>query len=171
MTEMTPEEERVRSYLVAQGEKRSPADIVDRVREAMRELFTAADAVPAARFAERPEPGEWSGNEVLAHVVDAARRVSAGITGILDGGVGGSMPEAVDKTPDAMDAAGWRAVLTAEREALFARVLAVAPNAHLDRTIAISSFGPLTWRSALLFMRAHDLDHAGQLRKIATAFA
>ena len=30
-------------------------------------------------------------------------------------------------------------------------------------------FGPLTWREALLFLRLHDLDHAGQLRKIATA--
>ena len=28
-------------------------------------------------------------------------------------------------------------------------------------------FGPLNWRETLLFLRLHDLDHAGQLRKIA----
>jgi hypothetical protein len=32
-------------------------------------------------------------------------------------------------------------------------------------------FGPLNWRETLLFMRLHDLDHAAQLDKIATAFA
>jgi hypothetical protein len=32
-------------------------------------------------------------------------------------------------------------------------------------------FGPLNWREALLFMRLHDLDHAGQLQKNTAAFA
>ena len=32
-------------------------------------------------------------------------------------------------------------------------------------------FGPLTWREALLFLRLHDLDHAGQLSRIAAALA
>lgn len=32
-------------------------------------------------------------------------------------------------------------------------------------------FGPLTWRETLLFTRLHDLDHAGQLQKIAAALA
>ena len=39
-----------------------------------------------------------------------------------------------------------------------------------DRVIAHRMFGPLNWREALLFMRLHDLDHAGQLKKIAAAF-
>jgi hypothetical protein len=30
-------------------------------------------------------------------------------------------------------------------------------------------FGPLNWRETLLFMRLHDLDHAGQLKQIAAA--
>ena len=30
-------------------------------------------------------------------------------------------------------------------------------------------FGPLNWRETLLFMRLHDLDHAGQLETIAAA--
>lgn len=170
---MTDEEQRVRSYLVAQGQKRAPGEIIGNVREAMAELLDAAVAVPAARFGERPEPAEWSGHEVMAHVVDSGRRVTAGILGILDGGAGGSLPEpaGTDPVPDALGAAGWRDVLTRDRDALFARVLAAPPDAHLDRTIAISSFGPLTWRAALLFLRVHDLDHVGQLRKIAAALA
>ena len=30
---------------------------------------------------------------------------------------------------------------------------------------------PLNWRETLLFMRLHDLDHAGQLDKIAATLA
>jgi hypothetical protein len=32
-------------------------------------------------------------------------------------------------------------------------------------------FGPLSWRETLLFTRLHDLDHAGQLQKIAVALS
>ena len=32
-------------------------------------------------------------------------------------------------------------------------------------------FGPLNWRETLLFMRLHDLDHAGQLKQIAAALS
>ena len=31
--------------------------------------------------------------------------------------------------------------------------------------------GALNWREALLFLRLHDLDHAGQLQKIAAALS
>jgi hypothetical protein len=40
-----------------------------------------------------------------------------------------------------------------------------------DQRIEHPMFGPLTWRETLLFTRLHDLDHAGQLQKIAAAFA
>ena len=62
----------------------------------------------------------------------------------------------------------WRA-LARDREALFERVRAASPDGRPDRTVEQGMFGPLTWREALLFLRLHDLDHAGQLRKIATA--
>ena len=53
------------------------------------------------------------------------------------------------------------------RGALFTRVLGADPDEHPDRVIAHPMFGALNWREALLFLRLHDLDHAGQLRKIA----
>ena len=53
---MTDEQKRIRGYLVAQGAKLSPGEIVDKVRAAMRDLKAAADTVPAARFEERPAP-------------------------------------------------------------------------------------------------------------------
>ena len=67
---MTSEETlRIRSYLTAQGAKLSPDQLIGNVQEAMAQLRAAASAVPPARFNEPPAPGEWSANEVMAHVV------------------------------------------------------------------------------------------------------
>ena len=82
---MNEEFQRIRGYLRAQGAKLEPADIVDKVRAAMADLHAAARAVPVARWTERPAPEEWSGNEVLAHVVGAGRYFGGGILAILDG--------------------------------------------------------------------------------------
>ncbi|MBM4439717.1 MAG: DinB family protein [Candidatus Rokubacteria bacterium] len=165
---MTDEQKRIRGYLQAQGAKLTPDDIIAKVEAAMDELHAAAAAVPAARFDERPEPDEWSGNEVMAHVVDAGRHFGEQIVAILDGRphtagarVGG----------ERRGAEAWWAVLARDRAELFARVRRADPRASLEATIDHGFFGPLNWREVLLFTRLHDLDHAGQLQKIATALA
>ncbi|HEV8584595.1 MAG TPA: DinB family protein [Methylomirabilota bacterium] len=168
---MTPEQERIRGYLVAQGARLPPADIVAKVEAAMADLAAAARAVPAARFAERPEPEEWSANEVLAHVVAADTYFGGGIVAILDGrpapprGGGRGFENAPRRPADE-----WIAILERQRRALFDRVSAADPHAKLDVTIEHPFFGPLNWRETLLFSRLHDLDHAGQLGEIAAAF-
>jgi DinB family protein len=168
---MTDEQKRIRSYLQAQGAKLSPADIVDKVRGATADLAKAARAVPAARFAERPEPEEWSANEVLAHVVAADTYFGGGIIAVLEGrpapprGGGRGMENTPLRTADV-----WLEILDRQRQTLFDRVRAADPDARLDVTIDHPFFGPLTWRETLLFTRLHDLDHAQQLGKIVAAF-
>jgi hypothetical protein len=63
----------------------------------------------------------------------------------------------------------WWSRLRRDREALFARALAADPERNLDQVIEHPFFGRLNWRETLLFLRLHDLDHAGQLGKIAAA--
>jgi hypothetical protein len=165
---MTAEQQRIRSYLQAQAAKRAPADIVESVRAAMGQLGAAAAAVPAGRFEERPEPAEWSADEVMAHVVAAGRHFGDRIVDILD-----DRPVRAtdgDAEPGPHTAAEWWTILERDRTALFARVLAADPGARLHASIEHRMFGPLNWREALLFVRIHDLDHAGQLQKIVTAF-
>jgi DinB family protein len=168
---MTDEQQRIRSYLQAQGAKQTPAEIVAKVEAAMADLAKAARAVPAARFAERPEPEEWSANEVLAHVVAADTYFGGGIVAILQGqpspkrGGGRGIENAPLRTADA-----WLEILRTQRATLFERVGAADPAARLDVMIEHPAFGPLNWRETLLFTRLHDLDHAGQLGKIAVAF-
>jgi DinB family protein len=168
---MTDEQTRIRSYLQAQGAKQTPAEIVAKVEAAMADLAQAARAVPAARFAERPEPEEWSANEVLAHVVAADTYFGGGVVAILEAratpprGGGRGIENAPLRTADA-----WLEILRGQRATLFDRVRAAEPTARLDVMIEHPAFGPLNWRETLLFTRLHDLDHAGQLGKIATAF-
>ena len=167
---MNDEERRIRSYLQAQGAKLSPAEIVDKVRAAMADLAAAAAAVPAARFAERPEPEAWSGNEVMAHVVAADAYFGGGVLAILDGAALPPRPggRGIEGAP-LRAAAEWTAILDRARAGVFTRVHEVDPRSRPERTIEHPMFGPLTWREALLFARLHDLDHAGQLRQIAAA--
>lgn len=167
---MNEEQARIRSYLVTQGAKLPPAAIVEKVQAAMADLRAAAVAVPPGRFTERPEPEEWSGNEVMAHVVAADRYFGGGIVSVLDGRppaarAGGRGSEDAPPRP----AEAWYRILAEQREALFARVLAAEPGAAPDARIEHPFFGPLSWRETLLFSRLHDLDHAGQLQKIAAA--
>ena len=167
---MTDEQQRIRGYLQAQGAKLAPDEIIEKVRAAMTDLARAARAVPAPRFDERPAPEEWSGNEVMAHVVDAGRHFGDQVIAILDG-----RPQAVPSgeraAPERHTAGEWMAILQRDRDVLFERALRADPQAALDATIEHGMFGPLNWREILLFTRLHDLDHAGQLQKIVTAFA
>jgi hypothetical protein len=168
---MNEEMQRIRSYLVAQGAKLAPAALVEKGRAAMAELRAAAVAVPAARFAERPAPEEWSGNEVMAHVLAADGYFGGGIRRALEGQPPGPKTDGrgIEGAP-LRPAEEWCALLQEQREAVFARVLAADPAAAPDFRIEHPMFGPLTWRETLLFNRVHDLDHAGQLQKIAAAF-
>jgi len=167
---MDEEQARIRGYLVAQGAKLTPAALVEKVRAAMGDLRAAAVAVPADRFAERPAPEEWSGNEVMAHVLMADGYFGGGIRDALAERPAGPRPtrRGVEDAPR-QSAQAWYEVLSRQREALFAEVLAADPATAADRRIEHPMFGPLSWRETLLFTRLHDLDHAGQLQKIAAA--
>jgi hypothetical protein len=169
---MDEEQARIRGYLVAQGAMLNPVAIVEKVQQAMADLKAAAAAVPASRFGERPAPEEWSGNEVMAHVVAADGYFGGGIQRLLAGQPLPARPRGrgVDGAP-LLSAAAWYQALAQQRSALFAAVLAADPAAAPDQRIEHPMFGPLTWRETLLFTRLHDLDHAGQLQKIATALA
>jgi hypothetical protein len=63
----------------------------------------------------------------------------------------------------------WWSELARDREALFARALAADPSSRLERRIPHDRFGPLNWRETLLFLRLHDLDHAGQIKRAGAA--
>ena len=169
---MTDEQLRIRGYLQAQGAKLAPAELVERVRVAMGQVREAVTAVPAARFTERPVTDEWSANEVMAHVVTAGFHFAERIVGAIDGRApGAAVRDAIERGAPEHTADEWWSIFSAARDRLFERVSSADPAAHLEPVIEHPFFGTLNWREALLFLRIHDLDHAGQLQKIASALS
>jgi uncharacterized damage-inducible protein DinB len=166
---MTEEETRIRGYLTAQGAKLSPVEIIDKVRAAMDQLRAATETIPPARFDDPPTAGEWSGNEVMAHVVEAGRHFGGAIARLLDGVPPGGVRDRLERDVPRRSPSQWWSLLEEDRAALFARVRAAEPQSRLEATVEHPFFGPLNWRETLLFMRLHDLDHAGQMQKIAAA--
>jgi uncharacterized damage-inducible protein DinB len=167
---LTEEQQRIRGYLQSQAAKMSVPDLVEKVRGDMQQLREAAEAVPAAKFATRPAEGEWSANDVMAHVVDGGRSVGSGIVAAIDGtGRPGTVSDRMERANSEQDAAAWWSELDAGRERLFARVRAAKGDEHLDITWEHPMFGPLNWREWLLFLRIHDLDHARQVQAVTQA--
>ena len=164
-----PEFARIRGYLQAQGAKLTPEQIIGKVQEAMGQLRAAATAVPTARFTDPPAPGEWSANEVMAHVVEAGRHFGGAIVRVLDGQPPGRPRDAAARDTSPRPLSEWWTLLERDRDTLFARVRSAHPMSRLEATIPHPFFGALNWRETLLFMRLHDLDHAGQLQKVAAA--
>src|SRR3979411_3146358 len=116
---MTEDEARIRSYLEAQGAKLPPAAIIEKVRGAMAELRAAAASVPPARFHDRPEPAEWSGHEVMAHVVEAGTHFGGQTGGPRDGlPRGAPSQDRGEKAAPRRSALEWCAILERDREAL-----------------------------------------------------
>lgn len=166
---MEDELQRIRGYLVAQARKLTLPELVEKLRRDSARVREAAAAVPADRFAERPEPEEWSAAEVLAHLIVSTEMGAQMVDSIIDGR---GVPEQLSREQrDAVVGAAdhWDAFV-AVREAFYARVLRARGDEHLDVTIRHPFFGELNWREWMLFMRVHDLDHARQMEAIAERF-
>ena len=171
MTTMTDEQKRIRGYLEAQGAKLAPPAIVEKVREAMGRL-RARPPWPCRlrRFAQAPAPGEWSANEVMAHVVDAGRHFGEGILHALDGlpPASGAMPRSDRRRRATPPRSGSRCSTGTASSCSIARCAPTRRAGSSSRSHTASS-ACSTGARRCLFIRVHDLDHAGQLEKIAAA--
>lgn len=167
---LNEEQQRIRGYLQTQAAKLTVADLCAKVRSDMEQVREAAEAVPTARFAERPTEGEWSANEVMAHVVAGAQGGTNAIVAVLDtGGRQAAATDTIERVTTEQSAAEWWAQLVAERERLFARAAQASGDEHPDVKWSHPFFGDLNWREWLLFQRIHDLDHARQMQAITAA--
>ena len=174
MTTQADEAQRVRGYILAQANKLSLPELVEKVRRDTAPLREAGAAVPAARFMERPDADNWSAAEVYTHILRMNEAGASAIEGVLDSG---ALPPRIDDTvsgetsPGLATAAEYWTAYIERRERLLGRVLSARGDEHLDVTIRHTAFGDFSWREWLLFMRVHDLDHMRQLQAIAAQFA
>ncbi len=163
---------RVRSYLASQAMRRTPAQLVEALREVHHQFLTALAAVPDAAFRTIPGEGEWSAADVLAHVRTIAAFDERSICGVIERG---EQPPNVDDALEQAPTNATREHMLADIEALRERVIAVVmqadPQAHLDVVWGHNEFGNMNWREWLLFARVHTLDHTRQIQAILTVLA
>jgi hypothetical protein len=172
MTQETRAEEvaRVRSYLAGQSMKRTPAQLVEALREAHQQFVAATKTVPEADFRTPPRSGEWAAVNVLAHVRALAAFDLETIGGVIERG---EHPKAsldsIENPPIKPEDTRDKMLhdLTTLREQLIVCALRADPQAHLDITWGHGEFGQMHWREWLLFARVHTLDHARQMQTIA----
>ena len=173
MPDMPADEiQRVRDYLVAQANKLSMPELVEKVRKDTLPLKNLAEASDAGSFRTKPAPDDWSQAEVWTHILQMNDHGAAAITGILDSGV--IPPRARDimtgeTREDLATARDYYDTYLTRREALLSRALAARGDEHPEIKINHPLFGDLTWREWLLFMRVHDLDHTRQLQSVVAA--
>ena len=113
---------RVRSYLATQATRRTPAQLVEALREAHHQFLTALAAVPDAAFRTIPREGEWSAADVLAHVRTIAAFDERSICGVIERG---EQPPNVDDALEQAPTNATREHMLADIEALRERLIAV----------------------------------------------
>lgn len=157
--------DRVLSYLQAQAAKLSVPELVVKVRTDAEPMHEAMIAISPEHFHDPPSPGEWSGNQIAAHIVTIGNHFSQ----VIEEVIAGKAPSrtftelgAIADEVEALTADQWWERHAANRERLFGAALAAEPDAYLDQKIFHPIFGGLNWQEALLFLRVHDLDHARQ---------
>jgi len=163
---------RVRSYLATQATRRTPAQLVEALREAHHQFLTALAAVPDDAFRAIPREGEWSAADVLAHVRTIAAFDERSICGVIERGEQPpNVDDALEQAPTNATREHMLADIEALRERLIAVVLQADPQAHLDIVWGHNEFGNMNWREWLLFARVHTLDHTRQMQAISAVLA
>lgn len=162
--------ERIRGYLLAQGERYDWVDLWPRVISARLELMTEFDDVSEAQAAFSAGDGEWSVGEVLHHALNGAR----GVANVVEHLAKGEEPperQRVDPAREPAEAPFERQRRElAEQSVQFAALVARLPEPpSLELTQPHMFFGDLHCRAWFLFQRIHDQDHAGQVRQIKAA--
>ena len=87
---MTPEEQRVREYLISQGEKYPFKELWIRAIAARLELIKEVSDVNQDQADFSFDKDEWTISEILEHVINSTSRVTDLISDLTRGGIGDS---------------------------------------------------------------------------------
>ena len=165
MTTGSDEGERVRSYLLSQGERYTFAEIWVRFAKARIALIDSVAEVDQEQADFRPDASEWSISEVLNHLVISSGKVSEIVAALSRGATPspGRIDPPREETSLGIDELRERLTLDSLRWSALLERLPPSPSTAL--TAPHSFFGELHARAWLLFQRVHDMDHAGQVEK------
>ena len=165
MTTQNDEAQRVRSYLLSQGEKYAFTELWPRLIKARLEVIAAVEGVSQEQADFTFDPEEWSIAEVLHHVLTSSGRVAETIESLARGNE--PPPRTIDPPRESAISGidELRRQLTSDALAWCALTERLPTSPNLEITAPHPIFGQLHAGALYLFQRVHDLDHVGQITK------
>ena len=161
---MTPEEQRVRDYLISQGGKYPFGELWVRSIAARLELIKEVRDVNQNQADFSFDSAEWTISEILEHVMTSTQTVTNLISERAIGNTGDSSnidpPRKVSNL--SIDELRKGLLDGAFKWTSMTDNLPVMPN--MDQMSNHSFFGDLHAGAWYLFQRVHDLDHLNQIR-------
>ncbi len=161
---MTPEEQRVREYLISQGEKYPFKELWIRAIGARLELIKEVSDVNQHQADFSYDKDEWTISEILEHVISSTSRVTDLISDLARGGIGDSSnidpPRQLSHSK--IDELRQRILGGALEWTTMTDNLPDTPNMETNSNHGF--FGDLHAGGWYMFQRVHDLDHLNQIR-------
>ena len=161
--ELTEEQQRVRGYLLSQGERYSWYELWRRVAPARLQLLDALDGVTDEQAAFIPDEGEWSIGEVAQHILKGSRGNLALVERLATGEDASSEGVEPPREPAELSIAEAREEILLSGVGLSALPLRLPEPPPLDPVAPHVFFGDLHCKAWYLFQRIQDTDHAGQI--------
>ena len=162
---LSEDEQRVRGYLVSQGEQRDWVDLWPRFIAERGALLMATEKVSGEQADFKPDAESWSIREIVEHVLNVSR---AGMRRIEDLSAGRELSSnEAGRMPTKFSM--LRRHLTEHSIRYSALLERLPPSPDYDVTAPHGSFGELNFRSWFVFERVHDTDHLGQIEAVKAA--
>jgi hypothetical protein len=163
---MSPEEKRVRDYLLGQGEKYPLKRLWIRVVQARLQLIEEIFDVDQDQADFSYDREEWTISEIVYHVVLSTERIIKLMRRLSDGEMCGSSDVEPKRTESSYDIEELKEMILNGAHDLTTVVGALPEYADTKFTSNHSFFGDLHVGAWYLFQRVHDLDHLNQIRTV-----
>jgi len=143
--------------------------VMDVLAETPRAIALLLDKMGSGKAYEAPAPGKWSAGEIVAHMADCELVFGFRMRQTLAEHGPTIQPfdqEKWAKTYSGIEPKEALAAFTALRRWNLLMFEAALPAAA-DRTMTHPERGTMTFQTVVETMAGHDLNHLGQLRRIA----
>ena len=147
---------------------RQPREVIEVTASHLQTLLAGLGPDGAERA---PAPGKWNARQILCHLADCEIVFAFRLRQTLAEDYHVIQPFDQDRWAamyDAFDAGSALAVFTVVR-GWNIRLLKATPPVVLDKKLAHPERGEMTFRTVIETMAGHDLNHLGQIERIATA--
>lgn len=162
---LSEDQQRVRNYLVSQGEERDWVDLWPRFVQERGNLIRATERVSDEQADFKPDAESWSIREIVEHVLNVSR---AGMRRIEDLAAGRE-PAASEPNRMPTKFSMLRRHLTEHSIRYSALLERLPPTPNYTLTAPHGAFGELNCVSWFVFERVHDTDHLQQIEAVKAA--